>query len=473
MDKKELKQKALTLVSIPDHYETIIEECMVEENGEGEAFFTWANKEREEGISVTLDLDGNLLKLSIDKKMVEEIRPSLDIQERKELAEQFLLTHHPEALTSLTYHRSENRSRAVRFYYEQIVMDLPLPSAGCFIDVTAKGEIVTFSLDGIKSNPKIPEKFIQKQKLFHDVTSRLSFNLLITKLYKNLYEVEKDRLYMVYEPEPFMEYVVDAVEPTLSTIHEEEEKVYTPLPKIETTRFERSTIEEIVGITDNMEMIRKVDLGEETGMVWRDRDWENETNSRSVDGFFHNQNDGTVKAFVTESGDVRSFMWFAERTGEKSLNRDECFQITLDFLQSMIPEYMPYLNVKMTSDDGDEMSDKEHFLFRVHNGHGITFQTEIVTVAINRTTGRVDYYSGPRASVEELEELPLEPRYSEERVKEKFLEHLDFDLAWTRDYEEEDGSYKLVYKPCDRQSRRKVRFIDALTGEVILDKEDD
>ncbi|MFF2176017.1 YcdB/YcdC domain-containing protein [Lysinibacillus sp. NPDC058147] len=66
------------------------------------------------------------------------------MDEKRRCAEQFLLSYYPSALEDLTFSKSKQLSRVDRFYFEQIVMDLPLEHAGCFIDVDALGNIVGF-----------------------------------------------------------------------------------------------------------------------------------------------------------------------------------------------------------------------------------------------------------------------------------------------------------------------------------------
>lgn len=88
---------------------------------------------------------------------------------------------------------------------------------------------------------------------------------------------------------------------------------------------------------------------------------------------------------------------------------------------------------------------------------------------MNRSTGFVDYYSGPTIELEELKQLPKEAEISEEEAVASYLDHLDFELAWEYDYDQE--SQKLIYTPCEKSSRTQIRYIDAITGEVIVEKD--
>ncbi|RFB09428.1 hypothetical protein DZB88_27325 [Bacillus sp. OE] len=110
---------------------------------------------------------------------------------------------------------------------------------------------------------------------------------------------------------------------------------------------------------------------------------------------------------------------------------------------------------------------KESYTFHMHNGHGIPIQLELVMVVVNRQTGQVDHYSGPRFDMEQLSQIPFEPVISKKEASEIFINHLDFELAWNKNYDSETESYILVYQACDRHSRTSIQYIDAMTGAVI------
>lgn len=53
--KEKLRKRALSFVSIPADFKPIIEEYAQGENGEGEAMFSWANEEKDKGLTINLD----------------------------------------------------------------------------------------------------------------------------------------------------------------------------------------------------------------------------------------------------------------------------------------------------------------------------------------------------------------------------------------------------------------------------------
>lgn len=73
--------------------------------------------------------------------------------------------------------------------------------------------------------------------------------------------------------------------------------------------------------------------------------------------------------------------------------------------------------------------------------------------------------------MEQLRQIPTEPVISKEEAKKIFLSHLNFELAWDKDYDEETESNILVYQACDKYTRTPIRYIDAMTGVVITAKD--
>ena len=480
MTRQELIERAKTIVQLPGHFRPAIEEYFEGENGEGEAMYWWVDEQQEETISLTLDLAGNLTSLTIDLKQTIPEKVTLHEGQLKAIADQFISNHYPQALEALSCGEAKKIMDTYRFHYEQIVFDLPLAKAGCFIDVAPSGEIVNFKYYGLKPEPIIPNTLITKEKLIDHVKNRLDFQLTIANLNTAIYdveEIEENGLQLVYEIEPFfMKYKAGVLEPSLTVIHDEDEgsqETYAPLPPPHTCMGKDVSNEEIIGVTQEMEIVRDGEFGEDTGIVWRERDWVKEENDLSINSFFQNRNEDTVKAFISKkTGKVRSFMWFKERQGDLNLNREECYRKAIDLLQMVLPNCQQFLQLIIHTDEElDDTSSHESFVFRVHNGYGIPVYLERVLVAVNRLTGQIDNYSGPSFDLEELQQLPFEPVISKKEASGIFLDHLDFELAWNESYEEQEKDDILIYQGRDQYTRKSIRYIDALTGVAITEKE--
>ncbi|MFP3338947.1 hypothetical protein R0J91_13280, partial [Micrococcus sp. SIMBA_131] len=100
--REELKKRAKSMVQIPSHFQPLIEEYVEGENGEEKAMFLWVNEGQDEGITLNLDSSGNLTRLSIEMNDIKSDVAPLNIEQKREYAEQFLLSHYPSALNNLT-----------------------------------------------------------------------------------------------------------------------------------------------------------------------------------------------------------------------------------------------------------------------------------------------------------------------------------------------------------------------------------
>lgn len=470
MQREELKKRAMGMVDIPSHFQPVIEEYI-----DGEvAMFVWADDEKDEEVSIELDDMGNLIRLSIDSDVENPAEDSLSELGKRGRAERFLVSHYPDALKEFTFTKAEAFAQTVRFFYEQLVMDLPLEYTGCYIDIDPTGKSSGFKYYGKKQVPSIPTALISKEKLGRHVSDRLDFQLTIANLLSAIHDVADDGLRLVYEPKQFfMNYKAGVLEPTLSIIHDEDDpETYISLSPAssEVVRKELTT-EEIIGITERMDVIREVDMQNETGIVWRDRDWEKKEQDLSINGFFIRHNEDTVKAFISKkTGKVKSFMWFNERQGDLRLSREECLQKCIEFLQRVVPDYYDYMQliVREVEDEEDLSSTRETFTISMHNGQGVHIESSRFMVSVSRSTGLIDHYHGPDFDLEQLHQIPSEPVITKLRARVLFLSQLDFELVWRPDHASEIESYILVYQACHRNSKKDIRYIDAITGEIIL-----
>lgn len=473
MLKEELEKTALSIVEVPLDFRKIIENYT-----EDEAYFSWIDKEEEKGvIGVKLDTEGRLTYMTIDmQKEDKNTKSSLTVEKKQAIAEQYLLHHYPDALQHFTYYYAKEleHCNCTRFYYEQLVMEIPLRHGGSYIDVNDEGEVILFNYKGVKSVPHIPGQLIPKEKLTEHVLDHLQFELVIDQMHKAVHDVEEDSLRLVYCPQPlFMKYKAEELTPKLTVEQEETTPEITrPLPSLAPIERTEQSREEIIGITDKMEIIREVDLGDELGIVWRERDWKPDEGDLSFEAYFKEHTEETVKAFLSkETGNVRSFLWFHKRTGSLQLSREACFEKACRFLQQIIPEFLPYLQyIVPQSDENRKNETKEFFSFKLVSEQGIFIQSELISIAVNRNTGQVDQYSGPRIDVQQLQALPNEPIISTKQAFELFKEHLDFKLVWDKEYENEEEIYKLVYKACGRYTKTDIQAIDAITGGVICSR---
>ncbi|MFJ5566231.1 YcdB/YcdC domain-containing protein [Lysinibacillus xylanilyticus] len=188
----------------------------------------------------------------------------------------------------------------------------------------------------------------------------------------------------------------------------------------------------------------------------------------SMNSFFKMRSEDTVKAIISKkTGKIRSFGWMHERLGNLQLSQEACYQKAIDFLMKIIPDYFPYLQRIIREDEEEDEREKESFIFHAHNNRSISI-LDVIIVVINRTTGQIDYFSGPNFDLHELSQIPIEQAISTEEAYRRFLENVDFQLVWDKNYDDKIESFQLVYQACDRHTRSPIRYIDATTGEIIV-----
>jgi hypothetical protein len=479
LDQANLKNRALTMCEIPERLRLEIEDYFEDEKGNGEAYFSWTSEDEKESIDMTLNQDGGLLSLTLDLKQPKEEQAMLTLEENRAIAEAFLTGHYPDALKILERsNEKELENGAFRFHYEQLVFGLPLDIAGCYLDVANNGTIIHFRYYGIKPVPAIPKQLVAKDVLVEAIRKTLDFDVQLVYLPEGVYESANKGLRLVYEPNPhYLRFRADELIPRIREDDDIEDDVDSSiaLAAPEASIIRDLTNEEIIGITSEMEIIREADLGSEIGTVWRDRDWQADSEDLSFKGFFDKRNDGTVKAFIDkETGKVKKFIWFKNRTGDLRLTREECQEKAAAFLQRMIPDYHLYLELLVQEfdhdDDDTEDSHREGFNFMVKSQSGYRVFTETVHITVNRTTGDIDHYMGLSFDINLLKNAPSVPIITKEEAWNSYFEHLDFQLSWQKDYESEQEQQYLEYKACVKNAQTEIRYIDALTGELICSK---
>lgn len=481
MQRELLKKRAHSIIEIPEHFDLIIEEYF--EGDHGEALFAWTNEKEDEEITINLDLAGHLTNLSIEFEQVKVTTTPLNEDARKIRAEEFLLTHYPDALSALTLYRTTEHEQMIRFSYEQIVGELPLDLAGCFIDVDPLGQVIEFRYYGVKPIPSMPNQLVSKDELRDHLQNKLDFKLKVVQMNGITDDINENRLRLVYEPKQYvLNYFADKMTPTITIdfdLEEEDSHTYVPLlAPVEqgSMQHQNRSVEEFIGIPEQMEIIREVDTGDETGIVWRDKNWVKEDENLLVANYFEQRSADTVKAYISnKTGHVTRFMWFKERIGALQLDTDACYQRAIKFLQSILPGYEMYLKRIICADNGaedeeeEEQQPNETFLFALYNKQDIPVDLEMIIVAVNPTTGQINHYDGPSFDLKQLDFITSEPRISEQEAQSLYFDRVDFQLAWDSDYDDDPPTDRLIYQACDRQTKKKIISVDAITGALILE----
>ncbi|KMK75143.1 YcdB/YcdC domain-containing protein [Alkalihalobacillus pseudalcaliphilus] len=469
-------QKAQSIIKIPDSYQLLIEEVPTVENVLDEACFIWMDEHEENGVIVKLDRQGHLLRVSNDIRTLSTVQ--LNEQELMERAQSLLLTHYPSALIELTFTSQKWREDRIRFEYERYAYDILLESCGVVIELARDGEMVSFVYNQMSSYPDKPSHIVDKEIVLEEISRSVVLKPVISPLYAILHHVDNDSLRLLYR---FSKYPISiyADHSELSWWEESEDEGEEKLKNIVWSKKKRKTdvtIEEIVGISlEEMEVIREVDHADGKGIVWRDKEWQPVKEPKSFDTFFRNRSEETVKAIMDPKTDrLRSFVWFKEREGDLCLDKQRCLEKAIEFIELYAPEYTPYLLYKERDEELLSVDEETvaTFLFSLHNGTEIPVELSEMLVSINRKNGQVEHYMSPTIDLDELLSLPRQPTISKEQAKEIWMEHLDVELKWRLDYgEDNQQSFKLVYEAYERKSGHRIQYIDALTGEMITQRD--
>ena len=464
MLKEELAKLARDFVCISSHFELVIENY-----SEEEAYFLWADVERDLGARVTLTNEGKLTYLSKELSVVSSTT-IIGFEQRKEIAEDFLRQQYGDALEYLSFSYAEEREGCTKFVYQQCVGNLPLSSYYCHIEVSCGGEIVLFNYKGYTENlPVYPKKLIEKEKILAKSLASSNWYLTLEYLSSAVCDVEKDGLYMIYENREFMKkFDATTGDANVEDEVEEELKTYEPFPNVEVS-LKSEKIEDIIDIRSSMELLRQVDQGDETGLVWREKDWQS-SNDRSFEGFFSEHAEDTVKATISKTtNQLKSFIWMKERLGTLELSFAQCKKIAIDFVGQHFSAFIPYMQIAIEQESFNE-ANKAFFTFPVHDGNGLMIEGEFFNVAVNRTTGLIDLLMSPSVSINMLEQLQEKPILPLDQLVEP-IKQIDACLHWSTEYNDQDQPYEqLKYKLCESSTKHFIKGINAWTGALICRK---
>ncbi|EJL26780.1 sigma-70 family RNA polymerase sigma factor [Brevibacillus sp. BC25] len=481
-----LKQLAEARFHIPQSHELTIADYQEDKREAGRAVFVWTKQGadpvwgesgKDTGMSLVLGSQEELLEYTIDVEEAARDLPVISQEELRLRGEEFVLIHYPTALKGFSLTRTKATESGTIFFYEQVVMDLPLPSSGFRVTVHQSGMVSDFHYFGMQKKPKIPEKLMEKEQILKHIEKTVKVDLQLTYVPKYVLNRAQDELRLVYELDNcWMSYPADEHEaPKVNeeTVEWEEEAVWLPVPVLPKSEVVR-TLEEIqtlLGINPKQyQLLRSADIDEEiSAFVWRRRDWKStDSDDRSFRTFFQTRSAGTVKVIIHKrTGALVSFSRFEDcPPGEKRLSREECLDIALQLVARTRPELEPYLWLRQQEEE--EESDREQFEFRI-GVQGVWLKRESLRIVVNKTTGLLEGMDGSFIDTTQLETVQTTPLIDERKALQIYREALDLKLEWQTDYSGrgKNHRYRLVYRQVHRDKQREMQWIDARTGELI------
>ncbi|WP_203333379.1 sigma-70 family RNA polymerase sigma factor [Planococcus beigongshangi] len=458
MLKEQLAKSALTFVSIPHDYQLFVEDYSNEQ-----AKFIWATDELADEITVTLDQNAKLIELT---RLPSTDGTLATIEQRQSIAEQFLTSHYAEALDYLTLADVIQEEESTRFLYGQFVGGYPLASHSTKITVSKYGEIIGFKYQGYtKTPPAFPARLAGAEAILQQL-ERAPWKLTMKYLSSDIYSVPSPGLYPVYEsPIVYQSFLAENGQPALE--HEPEEPItLIPFPDA-AAADKQGTIEEVIGVTEEMIKLREVGLDDDTVVVvWRERDWQ-APEDKTMENLLLERSEDTVKAKIDKhSGKLKEFMWFKERKGELDLSFEACRDIACTFIATYFKEYIPYLQVQIEEPSFNGVN-CAFFTFPLHANQELQIEGERFYIGVNKTTGFIEILWSPRMALDELQSYEAPSLQPFANVKSA-LEQVEAFLQWSKNYDEDEPKEILKYKLRQAGTKQQIVGIDAVTGELIV-----
>jgi hypothetical protein len=472
---------------------------------EQERCFIWEDPgNKDNNIEVTLDLfTGYLTGLAIEREEMGEIHGDevnqicLD-DEARAVADTFVVRHAPDS-TEFTSVFIEKTRGSITFKFRQEVGELPLPGTGCDLTLDAGLNVVRYRLDGRWDYPEWPAAIVDEETVKQYIGSNLRMALTIVSLHPSMYEMNRNEqeYRLVYMPTPEHQ-LIDAV--TGLDLFGPEHYVMPPsgpLPPLKTVsnlaKDEKGSWEHWLDINlEHYVLEKSSDDGERIKYWYQLNEQEEgkekpETNALSLDAYMK-------RKWGNWLGNIRDFSIIVQlekttgrlvgfhrmncgKEGAPKLNREQCWNKAEQFLNNAFPDYADYLQLENDQEESDgEPREREFFYLPVYMD-GIPVNLERIMISVCTSTGGVCGYMG--VSYEMIRELTgrrFQSVLTSEAALNRYVEQMKFRLHWYKDHnydqDQEMPVFRLLYEPTTMISQkqgneRKLRYIDAITGEFI------
>ncbi|MCM3359444.1 sigma-70 family RNA polymerase sigma factor [Psychrobacillus sp. MER TA 171] len=459
--KEELSKLAITFVDIPQHLDLQIEDYQ-----EDRAYYLWTGEEMEEGVGVTLDVNGKLLALAINPT---KRAARVTIQEQQLMAEQFLIAQYKEALNYLSLLEVTEKEDRTAFVFAQYVHGYPLQKHQTFIEVSHNGEIITFYYKGYTTTPPdYPSNIIKKSNIINRYVKLGDWQLKLCYLSEDMYDIEKAGIYQIYENNSLLHtFNASTGDVDFPEEKDQDDNQIVPFPNMQPGK-KQTTIRRIIGIPDTMNLQRKLEKGNDIWEVWQDEASE-KFQDTSLDSYLHNMTENTVKfKYDKETKELKEFVWFKERTGALQLDYEQCKQIACQFIVTYFESFIPYLSYKLKEPSFNE-ANRAIFEFPIHNGNGMRIEAEQISIIVNRTTGLIEACTTPLVTIEELKDFIKKPVITTNLLHKSF-DQIDACLKWTVHYDSDQPYETLQYKLRSKEKKQVIAGIEATTGRLICYK---
>ncbi|WP_028389796.1 YcdB/YcdC domain-containing protein [Bacillus cihuensis] len=468
MNKERLKLRALQIGKVSNDFELEIEDFSEEHQV---ALFVWKSiHDAEQGIWIELDSEGHLLHYNQYEAVLHHLL--LQEEELLEKSLQFVSQYYPDALKTFVPEKSKTLSNGMRFSSVQMELGLPLEMTGFYVDVAFSGDILAFRYYGEAKDIRLPGEILDKEWVKQSFLAEVKMNLLITNLSSDVYENVSPSPRLVYQPNcPFYTHSADQIaERNIENENEEDYEIsYLPLPE---KLPGYPDIYKAIGFDKHaLTKLREVDIGDEIVTVWHPAPPLSVNNDLSLDSYFQKKTENTLKIRTEkQTGKISGLFNFRDNKGLLSLSVEECRTIALKFLYTLYPNADQYFRISSSNEDEEEETTQYGFHFSIFH-RGISTHFGLCHITVNKTTGFITHYSAPDIDVDRLENIDVQPTLSEKEAKSLYLEDLDFELIWNKNYEENQHEYhELIYRVSFPKLNGDIHFINAHSGGKITAK---
>ncbi|AJS58890.1 YcdB/YcdC domain-containing protein [Paenibacillus sp. IHBB 10380] len=502
IDIEKLRTTAINIVAIPDHYRLEMDDN-IPKGDEQEHCFIWEDPGNEDNnIEVTFDLfTGHLTGLVIEREEMGEVNEDEAKQiclddEARAVADTFVARHAPNS-TEFTSVFIEKTRSGITFKFRQEAGGLPLPGTGCDLMLDAGLNVVRYRLNGRWDHPEWPAAIVDEETVKRYIRSNLRMMLTIVSLHPSMYEMNRNEqeYRLVYMPIPEHQ-LIDAV--TGLDLFSPEHYVMPPsgpLPLMKTVsnlaKDEKVSWEHWLGINLEHYVLKKSsDDGGRIKYWYQLTEQEEEkpdTNALSLDAYMQrkwgnqlsNIRDSSIIVQLEKTtGRLVGFHRMnCGKEGAPKLSREQCWNKAAQFLNNAFPDYAHYLQLENDQEKSDgEPREREFFYLPVYMD-GISVNLERITISVCTSTGDICTYMG--VSYEMIRELTgrkFQSGLTSEAAIDCYVEQMKLRLNWYKDHNDDQDQeipvFRLLYEPTTMISHkqgneRKLRYIDAITGEFI------
>ncbi|MFP3843271.1 RNA polymerase sigma factor [Priestia filamentosa] len=441
-----LKEKAVSMFSIPSSYDLLIEQEYSEE-----ILFAWEDKAEETGFMISFHPNGELLSYSreMNHTHIRYAEEALYKKVLKFLHDQTNLCPSP-LFKSFAYFFT----KSMRFEWIMKHNGYKIDNSGFFIDISYDGYVINFKRY-CTTNPRhfhTPQKEVHVETVKDYLMKETSCNLFLS--------TSNNQGKLVYKIEPPF-YSVGVDEYPSHPVKEEDLVISKPLRSVNSSA---ETIEEMIGLTNEHEYIRESKDPGLRGKVFRKKNLTLVSSDKSIDNYMRERNDETIKIQYKENGKIKGIFSFENPPANlrKKYNRKQGYERALQFLEKVLPSHQTILRFGGVSYNTDE----SWVLVTFYLTSNIPFEYGgMINVNVCRKTLRIVYYMEPETEVDKLLSLQEETTLiSATKAKETLLSLLEVEAVWKED--EEKGCFTLHYQTNLLEPNFHSRM-NAKTGELL------